>query len=45
VFVNLWECEIGRPLSYKAVEKLIERTRNRGLSAVEFGHGLGGWRR
>jgi hypothetical protein len=27
VFVNLWEGEIGRPLSYAAVDKLVGRTR------------------
>ncbi len=29
VFVNLWEGEIGRPLSYAAVDKLVGRTRRR----------------
>jgi integrase/recombinase XerD len=29
VFVNLWEGEIGRPLSYAAVDKLVRRTRRR----------------
>jgi len=41
VFINLWEGEIGRPLSYKAVEKLIERTRRRvgfHFTAHQFRH-------
>ena len=29
VFVNLWEGELGRPLSYAAVDKLVRRTRRR----------------
>ncbi len=29
VFVNLWEGQIGRPLSYAAVDKLVRRTRRR----------------
>jgi len=29
VFVNLWEGELGRPLGYAAVDKLVGRTRNR----------------
>ena len=29
VFVNLWEGERGRPLSYAAVDKLVRRTRRR----------------
>jgi integrase/recombinase XerD len=41
VFINLWEGEIGRPLSYKTVEKLIERTRRRigfHFTAPQFRH-------
>jgi integrase/recombinase XerD len=29
VFVNLWEGELGRPLSYAALDKLVGRTRRR----------------
>jgi integrase/recombinase XerD len=41
VFVNLWEGEIGRPLSYDAVQKLIARTRRRvgfHFTAHQFRH-------
>ncbi|MGP0036051.1 MAG: tyrosine-type recombinase/integrase [Solirubrobacteraceae bacterium] len=41
VFVNLWEGEIGRRLSYKAVDRLIDRTRRRvgfHFTAHQFRH-------
>jgi len=41
VFVNLWDGEIGRPLSYAAVDKLIGRTRRRvgfHFTAHQFRH-------
>ena len=41
VFVNLWEGEIGRPLSYAAVDKLVGRTRRRlgfHFTAHQFRH-------
>ena len=41
VFVNLWEGQIGRPLSYASVEKLIARTRKRigfHFTAHQFRH-------
>jgi integrase/recombinase XerD len=41
VFVNLWEGEVGRPLSYDAVQKLIVRTRRRvgfHFTAQQFRH-------
>ena len=41
VFVNLWEGEVGRPLSYDAVQKLIVRTRRRvgfHFTAHQFRH-------
>jgi integrase len=41
VFVNLWEGEPGRPLSYAAVDKLIGRTRRRvgfHFTAHQFRH-------
>ena len=43
VFVNLWQGVIGRPLSYKAVEKLIQRARRRvgfRFTAHQFRHTL-----
>jgi len=41
VFVNLWDGDVGRPLSYAAVVKLIERTRRRvgfHFTAHQFRH-------
>ncbi|MCA1698127.1 MAG: site-specific integrase [Actinobacteria bacterium] len=41
VFVNLWEGELGRPLSYAAINKLIGRTRRRvgfHFTAHQFRH-------
>lgn len=41
VFVNLWEGEIGRPLSYATVDKLVRRTRRRvgfHFTAHQFRH-------
>jgi integrase len=41
VFVNLWDGEIGRPLSYWAVDKLIGRTREKvgfHFTAHQFRH-------
>jgi integrase/recombinase XerD len=41
VFVNLWDGEIGRPLSYAAVDKLVGRTRGRvgfHFTAHQFRH-------
>ena len=29
VFVNLWGGQVGRPLTYKKVDKIVERTRRR----------------
>jgi integrase/recombinase XerD len=41
VFVNLWEGEVGRPLSYAAVNRLVRRTRRRvgfHFTAHQFRH-------
>src|ERR687896_1843715 len=41
VFVNLWEGELGRPLSYAAVDRLVGRTRQRvgfHFTAHQFRH-------